>query len=213
MCSNIVADNILLFGIVGVVCFLFGPSLLVLLERKERLPRLFVWVRAFPGTDHHARLGLRGQSAELLQRPASPRSISACSIRLYSRCFPCTSAISGRSNSTIRSARSHSCHAEPWRLQHHTRQRNLPPRLPVGSRARCRVQWGEGMEVAPANSASGNARRSTVGSATLVFLVVQVLVLIAVRRMRHRQSEGSMTHQANQTSKREASNPVPSTLG
>ena len=30
---DIVADNILLFGIVGVVCFLFGPSLLVLLER------------------------------------------------------------------------------------------------------------------------------------------------------------------------------------
>ena len=44
---DIVADNILLFGIVGVVCFLFGPSLLVLLERKERLPRLFVWVYAF----------------------------------------------------------------------------------------------------------------------------------------------------------------------
>ncbi|MEC8577696.1 MAG: hypothetical protein VXY68_08285, partial [Candidatus Thermoplasmatota archaeon] len=44
---DIVADNILLLGIVGVVCFLFGPSLLVLLERKERLPRLFVWVYGF----------------------------------------------------------------------------------------------------------------------------------------------------------------------
>ena len=44
---DIVADNILLFGIVGVVCFLFGPSLLVLLERKERLPRVIVWVYTF----------------------------------------------------------------------------------------------------------------------------------------------------------------------
>ena len=31
---DIVADNILLLGIVGVMCFLFGPSLLVLLERR-----------------------------------------------------------------------------------------------------------------------------------------------------------------------------------
>ena len=41
------ADNALLFGIVGVLCFLFGPSLLVLLERKERLPRVVVWLFTF----------------------------------------------------------------------------------------------------------------------------------------------------------------------
>ena len=45
-------------------------------------------------------------------------------------------------------------------------------------------------ECAYLNSASERSARSTVGTATLVFLVVQVLVLIAVRRMRYRQSEG-----------------------
>ena len=41
------ADYALLFGIVGVLCFLFGPSLLVFLERKERLPRVVVWLFTF----------------------------------------------------------------------------------------------------------------------------------------------------------------------
>ena len=106
-----------------------------------------VGVRVCLGTDHHARLGLRGQSAELLQRPASPRSVSL----VLSACTPVASPVRplfpGEATQPSRSARSHSCHAEPWRLQHHTRQRNLPPCLPVGSRARCRVQRGEGMGV------------------------------------------------------------------
>ena len=41
------ADNALFFGILGVLCFLFGPSLLVFLERKERLPRVVVWLFTF----------------------------------------------------------------------------------------------------------------------------------------------------------------------
>ena len=41
------ADNAMFFGIVGVLCFLFGPSLLVFLERKERLPRAVVWLFTF----------------------------------------------------------------------------------------------------------------------------------------------------------------------
>ena len=47
MCSISWLTTCCCSDIVGVVCFLFGPSLLVLLERKERLPRLFVWVYAF----------------------------------------------------------------------------------------------------------------------------------------------------------------------
>ena len=41
------ADNALFFGILGVLCFLFGPSLLVFLERKERLPVVVVWLFTF----------------------------------------------------------------------------------------------------------------------------------------------------------------------
>ena len=35
---DLFADHALFFTIVGAVCFLFGPTLLVVLERKERLP-------------------------------------------------------------------------------------------------------------------------------------------------------------------------------
>ncbi len=41
------ADHALFFTIAGAVCFLFGPTLLVVLERKERLPRLVVWSYTF----------------------------------------------------------------------------------------------------------------------------------------------------------------------
>ena len=41
---DLFADHALFFGIVGSLCFLFGPSLLVFLERKERLPRAVVWL-------------------------------------------------------------------------------------------------------------------------------------------------------------------------
>ncbi len=44
---DLFADNALFFGIVGVLCFLFGPSLLVFLERKKRLPRVVVWLFTF----------------------------------------------------------------------------------------------------------------------------------------------------------------------
>ena len=44
---DLFADHALFFGIVGSLCFLFGPSLLVLLERKERLPRAVVWLYTF----------------------------------------------------------------------------------------------------------------------------------------------------------------------
>ena len=41
------ADHALFFTIAGAVCFLFGPTLLVVLERKERLPRAVVWLFTF----------------------------------------------------------------------------------------------------------------------------------------------------------------------
>ena len=41
------ADHASFLTIVGAVCFLFGPSLLVVLERKERLPRVVVWLFTF----------------------------------------------------------------------------------------------------------------------------------------------------------------------
>ena len=44
---DLFADHALFFTIVGAVCFLFGPTLLVVLERKERLPRVVVWLFTF----------------------------------------------------------------------------------------------------------------------------------------------------------------------
>ncbi|MFZ8906887.1 MAG: hypothetical protein ACO2Y2_06085 [Poseidonia sp.] len=41
------ADHALFFTVVGALCFLFGPSLLVVLERKGRLPRVVVWLFTF----------------------------------------------------------------------------------------------------------------------------------------------------------------------
>ena len=41
------ADHALFFTIAGAVCFLFGPTLLVVLERKGRLPRFVVWLYTF----------------------------------------------------------------------------------------------------------------------------------------------------------------------
>ncbi len=41
---ELVADNWLLFGLVGAAGFFLGPSLLVYLERKDRLPRGLVWL-------------------------------------------------------------------------------------------------------------------------------------------------------------------------
>ena len=41
---DFVADRWMLFAIVGAIGFLFGPSLLVWLDRKQRLPRPLVWV-------------------------------------------------------------------------------------------------------------------------------------------------------------------------
>ena len=40
---ELVADHWLLFGGLAAAGFLFGPSLLVYLERSDRLPRTFVW--------------------------------------------------------------------------------------------------------------------------------------------------------------------------
>ena len=40
---ELVADHWLLFGGLAAAGFLFGPSLLVYLERSDRLPRAFVW--------------------------------------------------------------------------------------------------------------------------------------------------------------------------
>ena len=55
------ADHASFLTIVGAVCFLFGPSLLVVLERKERLPRVVVAVGLrVAHEDHHQEHG-RGQ--------------------------------------------------------------------------------------------------------------------------------------------------------
>jgi hypothetical protein len=41
---DLVEEHALFFGVIGVVGFLIGPSLLAFLERKERLASLFVWL-------------------------------------------------------------------------------------------------------------------------------------------------------------------------
>ena len=187
---DIVADNLLLFGIVGVVCFLLGPSLLVLLERKERLPRLFVWVYAFV---------LAPVITLVLVFVANPQSY--CNDPLPHEAFRLFYPL------VLPLLPLYVHYFRAKQLNHpvlfglilvmlslgvfsitlgneifHLAYRSVQGHGVVYSGARA---W----ECAYLNSASERSARSTVGTATLVFLAVQVLVLIAVRRMKHRQSE------------------------
>ena len=186
---DIVADNILLFGIVGVVCFLFGPSLLVLLERKERLPRVIVWVYTFV---------LTPIITLVLVFVANPQSycndpLPHEAFRLF---YPLILPLLPLYIHFFRAKRLN--HPVLFGLIlvmlslgvfsitvgneiFHLAYQSVQGHGVVYSGARA---W----ECAYLNSVSERSARSTVGSGTLLFLVVQVLVLIAVRGLKRRQS-------------------------
>ncbi len=187
---DIVADNILLFGIVGVVCFLFGPSLLVLLERKERLPRVIVWVYTFVLTpiitlvlvfvanpQSYCNDPLPHEAFRLfypLILPLLPLYIHFFRAKQLSHpvLFGLILVMLSLGVFSITVGN------EIFHLAYQSVQGHGV--VYSGARA-----W----ECAYLNSASERSARSTVGSGTLLFLVVQILVLIAVRGMKRRQSE------------------------
>ena len=186
---DIVADNILLFGIVGVVCFLFGPSLLVLLERKERLPRVIVWVYTFVLTpiitlvlvfvanpQSYCNDPLPHEAFRLfypLILPLLPLYIHFFRAKQLSHpvLFGLILVMLSLGVFSITVGN------EIFHLAYQSVQGHGV--VYSGARA-----W----ECAYLNSASERSARSTVGSGTLLFLVVQVLVLIAVRGLKRRQS-------------------------
>ena len=191
---DLFADNALFFGIVGIVCFLFGPSLLVLLERKERLPRAVVWLYTFFLTPFIMIFLLFVANPQTYCNDPLPHEAFRLFYPLFLPLIPLY----------IHYARAeHLNHPFQFGLIlvmlslgvfsltigyeiFHLAYQSVQGHGVVYSGARA---W----ECAYLNSASVRSARSTVGTATLVFLAVQVLVLIAVRRMKHRQSESQGT--------------------
>ncbi len=188
---DIVADNILLFGIVGVVCFLFGPSLLVLLERKERLPRVIVWVYTFVLTPIITLVLVFVANPQGYCNDPLPHE----AFRLF---YPLILPLLPLYIHFFRAKRLN--HPVLFGLIlvmlslgvfsitvgneiFHLAYQSVQGHGVVYSGARA---W----ECAYLNSVSERSARSTVGSGTLLFLVVQVLVLIAVRGLKRRQSVG-----------------------
>ncbi len=187
---DLFADNALFFGIVGIVCFLFGPSLLVLLERKERLPRAVVWLSTFFLTPIIMIFLLFVANPQTYCNDPLPHEAFRLFYPLFLPLIPLY----------IHYARAeHLNHPFQFGLIlvmlslgvfsltigyeiFHLAYQSVQGHGVVYSGARA---W----ECAYLNSASEISARGTVGTATLVFLAVQVLVLIAVRRMKHRQSE------------------------
>lgn len=188
---DLFADHALFFTIVGATCFLFGPSLLVVLERKERLPRVVVWLFTFVFTPAMFLMMIFIGNPQSYCNDPLPHDAFRVFYPLFLPLLPL-----------------YVHYFRAKQLNHpvllglilvmlslgvfsitlgneifHLAYQSVQGHGVVYSGARA---W----ECAYLNSASERSARSTVGSATLVFLVVQVLVLIAVRRMRHRQSEG-----------------------
>ena len=187
---DLFADHALSFTIVGAVCFLFGPTLLVVLERKERLPRLVVWLYTFVLTPAMFLMMIFIGNPQSYCNDPLPHDAFRVFYPLFLPLIPLY----------IHYARAeHLNHPFQFGLIlvmlslgvfsltigyeiFHLAYQSVQGHGVVYSGARA---W----ECAYLNSASEISARGTVGTATFVFLAVQVLVLIAVRRMKHRQSE------------------------
>lgn len=188
---DLFAENALFFGIVGVVCFLFGPSLLVLLERKERLPRAVVWLSTCFLTPIIMIFLLFVANPQTYCNDPLPHEAFRIFYPLFLPLIPLY----------IHYARAeHLNHPFQFGLilvmlslgvfsltigyeVFHLAYQSVQGHGVVYSGARA---W----ECAYLNSASEISARGTVGTATLFFLVVQVIALVAVRMRKRRQRLG-----------------------
>ena len=189
---DLFADHALFFGIVGSLCFLFGPSLLVFLERKERLPRAVVWLFTLVLTPVMMLLLIFVANPQTYCNDPLPHEAFRLFYPLFLPLIP--------------------LYLHYFRAEHlnhpfqfgfmlvalslgvfsltigneifHLAYQSVQGHGVVYSGARA---W----ECAYLNSVSERAARSTVGTATLTFLVVQVIVLFAIRIRKRRQRPNS----------------------
>ena len=189
---DLFADNALLFSIIGSICFLIGPSLLVFLERKERLSRPIVLLFTFVLTPVIMLFLISVANPQTYCNDPLPHEAFRLFYPLFLPLIPLyvhyfraehlnhpfqfgfiLVALSlGVFSLTIGNEIFHLAYQS---VQGHGVVYN-------GSRA-----W----ECAYLNSVSERSARSTVGTATLIFLVVQVIALFAVRILKRRQHPNS----------------------
>lgn len=190
------ADHALFFGIIGVAGLLFGPSVLVVLERKDRLPRLGVWLYTGLLTPLLVVfLLILGNPQDYCNDPLPHEAFR----RFYPLALPLVPLYV------------HVLRAE--KLRHPVQYTLILLMLSLGVfsitigqelfHLAYQSAQGQGVvysgarawECAYLNSASERTARSLVARATLFFLVVQMLALILACRLKRRQG-GEQTEAA-----------------